>query len=259
MVEPLCSAAALPAHAVAASAPCTRGSASVRIACIGIAGLTLLTLAHAALGAEPRWQTPDSVRAAAETFARAFVGRPNAAVEAIAVDDRLRLPRCDAPLAASAAGAFNAGRGTVVVECTGANAWRLFVPVRLSHNVPVIVARRALHRGQVLATDDLAIVERPAAALPYEYITSLDAAVGMTLRRSLPEGTVVVPAAVDRPQMVERGARVTLVGGAGPVQVRSEGVALNRAGLGERVRVETRSGRVVEGRAEAPDQVRIGS
>src|SRR5690606_13542602 len=47
---------------------------------------------------ETGWQAPASVRAAAETFARNFTGRPNAAVDAVAVDDRLRLPRCGQPL-----------------------------------------------------------------------------------------------------------------------------------------------------------------
>src|SRR5690606_22587059 len=225
--------------------------------------LALAALALLAIGPSPSvagggWEPPQNVRAAAETFARRFAGRPDAAVEAVAVDDRLRLPRCDEPLEAEAAGAFNAGRGTVVVACRGSSAWRLFVPVRLSHSVPVVVARRALHRNAVLTAEDLEVVERPAASLPYEYVASLEDAVGMTLRRSLPEGTVLVPAAVDRPSLVERGTRVTLIAGAGGVEVRSEGVALHRAALGERVRVETRSGRIVEGRAEAPDRVRVG-
>ena len=228
--------------------------------CLLVAALAVVALGPCVGGAaETAWESPANVRAAAEAFARRFTGRPHAAVEAVAVDDRLRLPRCDEPLAAEAAGAFNAGRGTVVVACPGSKAWRLFVPVRLSHNVPVVVARRALHRNAVLTADDLAVVERPAGSLPYEYVATLDAAVGMTLRRSLPEGSVLVPTAVDRPSVVERGARVTLIAGAGGVLVRSEGVALHRAALGERVRVETRSGRVVEGRAEAPDRVRVGS
>lgn len=224
-----------------------------------LAAVAVVAGGPAAGTAETAWESPANVRQAAEAFARRFTGRPNAAVEAVAVDDRLRLPRCDEPLAAEAAGAFNAGRGTVVVACPGTKAWRLFVPVRLSHSVPVVVARRAVHRNAALTADDLEIVERPASSLPYEYIATLDAAVGLTLRRSLPEGSVLVPAAVDRPSVVERGARVTLIAGAGGVLVSSEGVALHRAALGERVRVETRSGRIVEGRAEAPDRVRVGS
>lgn len=219
----------------------------------------LVAGASPGIAADAAWEPPENVRAAAEAFARRITGRPDAAVEAVAVDDRLRLPSCDEPLAADAAGAFNAGRGTVVVACPGSKAWRLFVPVRLSHSVPVVVARRALHRNAVLTADDLAVVERPATSLPYEYVATLEAAVGMTLRRSLPEGTVLVPAAIDRPSAVERGARVTLVAGAGGIEVRSEGIALHRAALGERVRVETRSGRIVEGRAEAPDIIRVGS
>lgn len=227
------------------------------------AALFASSLALVALGPSTasavEWESPAAVRAAAEDFARGFTGRPDAAVEAVGVDDRLRLPRCGTGLAAEASGAFNAGRGTVVVSCSGPSEWRLFVPVRLSHTVPVVVARRPLHRNQVVTADDVALVERPAASLPYEYVASLEDAVGMTLRRSLPAGTVLVPAAVDRPSIVERGARVTLIAGAGAVLVRSEGIALHRAALGERVRVETASGRIVEGRAEAPDRVRVGS
>lgn len=232
----------------------TRPSCSL----VGLAALVAL-LPYAAAAADGAWQAPDDVRRAAEGFARALVGQPGAVVESIAVDDRLRLPACGAPLAAESSGPFNAGRGTVVVACAGPSAWRLYVPVRLSHAVPVVVARRAVHRNQVLSAEDLAVVERPAASLPFEYFTALADVQGTTLRRSMPEGAVLVPAAVDRPSVVERGARVTLVAARGGVEVSAEGVALNRAAFGERVRVQTAAGRVVEGRAEAPDRVRVGS
>jgi flagella basal body P-ring formation protein FlgA len=59
--------------------------------------------------------------------------------------------------------------------------------------------------------------------------------------------------------MVHRGQLVTLIAGDGPVAVRSEGVALEAARLRQRLKVRSASGRVIEGTAEGPGQVRVGS
>ena len=82
---------------------------------------------------------------------------------------------------------------------------------------------------------------------------------GLTVRRTLPPGTILVPGAVDRPRLVQRGSLVTLVAGRPGVIVKSEGVALEDASLNQRVRVKTRAGRVVEGVVDALNQVRVGS
>jgi flagella basal body P-ring formation protein FlgA len=70
---------------------------------------------------------------------------------------------------------------------------------------------------------------------------------------------VLVPAALDRPALVERGGLVTLVSGTGSVAVRSEGVALEPARLGDRIRVRSQSGRIVEGVVEASGEIRVGT
>jgi flagella basal body P-ring formation protein FlgA len=68
-----------------------------------------------------------------------------------------------------------------------------------------------------------------------------------------------VPAALERPEVVARGALVTVIAGVGSVTVKSDGVALESARLGQRLRVRSASGRIVEGTAEAPGQVRVGT
>jgi flagella basal body P-ring formation protein FlgA len=84
-------------------------------------------------------------------------------------------------------------------------------------------------------------------------------AVGSTLRRTQTLGAVLIPAALELPMIVERGALVTVIAGDGPVTVKSDGVALEGARLGQRLRVRSASGRIVEGTAEGPGQVRIGT
>ena len=150
------------------------------------------------------------------------------------------------------------GQGVVAVSCREPDAWRLFVPVRAVEQVPVVVTSRAVQAGAKLAAEDVVLDQRRSPTLPYEYFSAPAQVVGLTARRTLSAGTVIVPAAVERPTVVERGAVVTLVSGVGAVLVRSDGVALEPAKLNEHVRVRSRSGRIVSGVVGPSGEVRIG-
>ncbi len=211
-----------------------------------------------ALGAE--WQRPEEIRIAAEQFVLlSLAGRTNVSVEARGVDERLKLPACSVPLEAYGERALRNGQGTVTVACSGTSSWKLFVPVRAVHNVEVVVAARSLSRGERLSTGDLQLELRSSSSLPIAYLTRTEDALGLQVRRTIPPGTILVPGALDRPHLVERGSLVTLVAGRSGVIVKSEGIALGDAMLNQRVRVKTRAGRVVEGVVDAPNQVRVGS
>ncbi len=218
------------------------------------------TLAFAFCAANAtQWQSPQSVRNAAEQFVlTALAGRSDITVEARSVDDRLKLPACSKPLEAFAERPLRNGQGTVTVACSGASAWRLFVPVRATHNVDVVVAANSLSRGQRIAAPDVRLHRSSSVTLPLDYVTRLEDVVGLTLTRSVPAGTVLVPGALDHPNLVARGDLVTLVAGSGGIMVKSAGTALEDAALTERVRVRTQVGRVVEGVVEALNLVRVG-
>lgn len=201
------------------------------------------------------WQLPDSIRAAA----RAEAQQTGAAdVEAVAVDERLKLPECGDALKTEMQRVIQRGSGTVAVSCLGPTPWRLFVPVRVAEHLPVVVLRRNVQPGEVLTADDLDVRQQAAAGLPFDYVGKAELAVGQTVRRSQPVGAVLLASALEQPQGVERGALVTLIAGNTTVQVKAEGVALEPGRLKERVRVRSASGRVVEGVVEAPGQVRVG-
>jgi flagella basal body P-ring formation protein FlgA len=95
--------------------------------------------------------------------------------------------------------------------------------------------------------------------LPYDYLSNREQAVGLAVRRTQPAGAVVTAAALEAPEVVRRGEMVTLTSGSGPISVKSSGVALEPARLNQRLKVRSASGRVIEGTAEGPGQVRVGS
>jgi flagella basal body P-ring formation protein FlgA len=221
-----------------------------------------LTLAAGALTfgapAQPaaRWQPPETIAAAARAAA---VAAGAGEIEAVAVDTRLKLAECGAPLDAAIQRPVQRGRGTIAVSCAAPSPWRLFVPVRATNPVAALVLTRNVQPGETLAAGDVTVEQRPSASLPYDYLSDPGQAVGFMLRRTQPAGAVLVPAALERPEIVARGALVTVIAGAGSVTVKSDGVALESARLGQRLRVRSASGRILEGTAEAPGQVRVGT
>jgi flagella basal body P-ring formation protein FlgA len=220
--------------------------------------LCLLILATQGLAAD--WQDPASIREAAEDFVRlGLSGRDGVKISASGLDERVRLPRCGVALEAAAPRGLAGGQGLVTVSCAAPAAWQLFVPVRASYLVDVVVARQALRRGQRLTAAELAIVRRDSTGLPASYLGSVEDALGMTLKRGLPAGALVSPALLDVPQAVARGELVTLIAASAGVLVKAEGRALENAALDERLRVRTASGRIVEGTAGPGNQVYVGS
>jgi flagellar basal body P-ring formation protein FlgA len=233
------------------------------VRCALVAGILTLaagTLTLPAYAQQPEWQSPESIRAAARTLVQRTLGVPTSTtIETNTVDDRLRLPVCSQPLDAQVQRDLINGQGTVAVSCPGVSPWRLFVPVRVIEQVTVVVARRSLTAGAVLAAEDVETRTQASTSLPSGFLSNPQAAIGLTVRRSVPAGTVLAPAALVYPELVERGELVTIVSGRGTVGVRSEGVALEGARVKERVRVRSASGRVVEGVVEASGEVRVGT
>jgi flagella basal body P-ring formation protein FlgA len=230
------------------------------LALVGILTLAAGTLTHGARAeADAQWQPIESIKAAAVAATRVSLGKTKAAVEAAAIDERLRLPACTQALDARLEREVRNGQGTVAVICAGAEPWRLFVPVRVVEQVSVVVARRGLAAGSVLSADDLDVRTQASTSLPLDYLSDPGEAIGLTVKRTIPAGTLLAGAALETPQLIERGALVTLVSGTGTVRVKSEGVALEAARRNGRIRVKTPSGRIVEGVVEATGEVRVGT
>jgi flagella basal body P-ring formation protein FlgA len=230
------------------------------LALVGILTLAAGALTHGArAGADAPWQSIDSIRAAAVAAMRASLGKTNAAVEAVAIDERLKLPACGQALEARLEREVRNGQGMVAVACGAAEPWRLFVPVRVVEEVSVVVARHGLTAGAVLSADDLDVRTQASTSLPLDYLSDPAQAIGLTVKRTVPAGTLLAGAALEAPEVIARGAIVTIVSGGGTVHVRSEGIALEAARRNGRVRVKTPSGRIVEGVVEASGEVRVGT
>lgn len=200
--------------------------------------------------------SPDALRAAALAQAQSSITAPDARFTVGRVDDRLRLAACPQPLSSRTASDTGSAL-SVEVRCDAAG-WKLFVPVSVQVQVPVLVAARPLLRGDAVSAADVEIQTRERATLGPGWIGAVDQLRGRVLNRMVAPGTVLTPAQFSAERLVRRGQAVTLVAVTGGFEVRSQGKALADAGAGERVRVESSSSRrVVEGQVQADGSVAV--
>jgi flagella basal body P-ring formation protein FlgA len=196
-------------------------------------------------------QPLETIAAAAEQHARQFAkaqGLADAEVRAGSLDPRLRLKLCEAPLETfSNDNALRGGRTTVGVRCTGAAPWTLYVPVNVTAYTYIVLVDGPLPRGTVLNASHLRREQRPLHALPPQYLTDIDQAVGRTLTRAVSGATVASPNMLQTRDLVAKGQEVTILATGAKVQVRMAGVALQKGQQGERIDVKnTSSGKTVQ-------------
>ncbi len=228
--------------------------------------LMLLALAGPALAQQPALQDHEVLRQLAERHALALAQQqaPHASrvqVQAARLDPRLRLVDCPVLPEVDASTGQRLGNSiSVAIRCPEHPSWAIYVPVRIQQFGQVLVLANARARGELLSSADLRLEERDLAQLNGAYLSQLDAATDMVLRRAVRPGTVLSASMLERPKLVLRGQRVQVIAGMGALAVASEGEALSDAAAGERVRVRNLSSRqVLEGVVDPQGRVRAGS
>ncbi len=212
----------------------------------------------AAVGAD---QPLESIRGQAEAFARSQfrAEAPAPEVRAGRLDPRLKLSRCDRPLEAFLPqGGRRTGNIRVGIRCPGSRPWSIYVPVNVRVFDQVLVAGRALARGQALRPKDLQTARREVTRLRQGYLRPGDSVTGLVARRPIPAGAVLTPEQLRPPRLVRQGDDVVILARTGNLMVRMMGKALMDGAAGDRVRVRNHSTKkVIHGIVTAKGVVRV--
>lgn len=207
----------------------------------------LILLPFAALGTGA-FHPLEEIAAAAE---RALTKNPDDRVEA-ALDPGLRLPRCAGRLQTAMQSAT-----TAEVACPD-QGWRLYVPLRVQRFEEVYVLRRPLAFGERISADMVAVERRDVSRLPGGALPASRSLDGITARRALAAGSVLLGQDTQSPRLIQRGDPVVLLARSGGIEVRAGGRALAAAGVDESLSVENASSRrVVQGRVLASGEVLV--
>jgi flagella basal body P-ring formation protein FlgA len=211
------------------------------------------------LQASGAFTEPARIREAAERYVAELAnGRGNVHATAGHLDARLRLPTCAGELTPFLSpGAVVRARTTVGVRCV-APAWSVYLPVSVESEAPVLVARRALRRGEVPLAADFDLQRRRVPGLATAFVTEPDSLGGQRLRRAMAAGEPLAAILLESPPLVRRGQSVTAVSRAAGIEVRSAAEAMANAGAGDRLRLRNPStGRLLDGTVQPDGTVEI--
>ena len=188
---------------------------------------------------------------AVAVMVRQTAGGAKSNIEASPPDPRLRLPYCPSVLRTRVpANLINQERLLVQVACETGPRWRVNVPVRVSTERAVLIARKSLPRGALLDPLDFSSAHQLQGGVSSDLIASADLAGERRLQRAIATGTVLSYSMLEPLLAVRRGQQVVLLVSSANFEIRSSGRALQDARAGERLRVENlATRRVVEGTA----------
>lgn len=211
------------------------------------------------LHASGAFTEPARIRETAERYVAGLANaRGNVHATAGHLDARLRLPTCAGELTPFLApGAIVRARTTVGVRCV-APAWSVYLPVSVESEASVLVARRALRRGEVPFAADFDLQRRRVPGLATAFVTEPNSLGSQRLRRAMAAGEPLAAALLESPPLVRRGQSVTAVRRAAGFEVRSSAEAMVNAGAGDRLRLRNPStGRLLDGTVQPDGTVEI--
>lgn len=129
----------------------------------------------------------------------------------------------------------------VNVRVDGKEATKLWALLDVDIVAPAVTAVRFLQRGHVVKSHDLAIAEASLGGAPDATFQEVSQVVGKRLVRSVNQGELVLRNHMEAPQMIRKGAVVTLVAERGLLMVTARGVALEGGEMGKVIRVKNLS------------------
>jgi flagellar basal body P-ring formation protein FlgA len=197
------------------------------------------------------------VEAAAWLEQQAMMAFPGSSAKASVgdIDARLRLPACADTRFFLPANATLWGSGSLGVRCDAPSPWSFYLSYRNRLSGPALVATRPIAAREQPSGADLELRLIEYAQSPDLYPRSLPA--NARVNRPIPAGQAIPISWLSLATVIKAGRQVRLVARAVGFQVTQEGVALNSAAPGERVKVKTPSGRIVQGIAQQDGTVSV--
>ena len=171
------------------------------------------------------------------------------------LDPRITIKPCEAPLQANIPENHNGRNLNVKIYCEGIVPWQMYIPVKISQEILVLVTQNVLAKGTVIDQSNTITEYTDVNSIRGETITNVAQISGGRLKRRLSKGSVVSPRNVC---LVCEGESVTIIAQSDGFTIKTAGIALTDGSKGEEVQIRnSKSGRTINARVEAVNQVRI--
>jgi flagella basal body P-ring formation protein FlgA len=217
----------------------------------------LAVAAGAAAAQSPATARPVSPNAAPDEALRLYVERAvnglpgRVEVNVGRLDERLQLAPCGRIEPFLPNGTRLWGKSQLGLRCAEGASWSVYLPVEVRVFGQALVAARPIGYGQGAGPEDVRLEEVELSREPGTAIAEFAALDGKTATRAIASGQILRADYFRSPPAVGAGDTVRLLYNGAGFSVSASGRALSAAAEGQPVRVQTDSGRVVQGTARA--------
>jgi len=217
-----------------------------------IAVLWLSLLSINALGSDiNERQSLASITLQAEAFlaAQVYSSPYPARYKFSRLDSRLNLKPCDSSLDIKFTRADKTmGNTSLTIRCKTPVNWQIHLPVRVDLYDDIAVSKSPLMKGQSIQRAQITFQKKKISSLQQGYFRRSDSLDDFIVKRNLPSSTILTSAIMEPKLMVASGQRVTIVLKVDGLQIKSTGLALQSARLGQIIKVKnTSSDKIIEG------------
>jgi flagella basal body P-ring formation protein FlgA len=224
--------------------------------------LVILTLFWSCLGvANAERQSLASITLQVESFLANFAyDSPYPAQFDLAkLDKRLNLKPCAQALDVQFTRTYKTtGNTSLTVRCKAPVSWQIHLPVRVSVFDDVVVNKIPLVKGQKLDTYSIEYRKKDITRLQRGYFQRTQPLDNLQAKRNLPAGNILNTSNLSLRQLVKSGQRVIILLDVDGLQIKTSGLALQSASLGQVIKVKnTQSNKIVEGVVSAAGEITV--
>jgi flagella basal body P-ring formation protein FlgA len=175
------------------------------------------------------------------------------------IDPRLKLNKCDVPMAFELQGQTIKRNTSVKVSCESAiSPWSIFTMATITQEMSVITASNELPKRHIITADDLDTSTKDIYRLRGGYSSDASDLIGQQIIRPIRLGSVIYQNQLQLPVIIQKGDKVTIVTKRGSLSVINQGIALHDASKGERIEVQNNgSNRTIQGEAVSTGRVEV--
>jgi len=165
------------------------------------------------------------------------------------LDSRLNLKPCNQSLDIKFTRADKmTGNTSLTIRCKSPVSWQIHLPVRVDLYDDIAVSKSPLIKGQIIKPEQLSYQKRKISNLQQGYFRRTDSLANYRVKRNLLASSILTTANLEPKLMVSSGQRVTILLKVDGLQIKSSGLALQSARLGQLIKVKnSSSNKIIEG------------
>ena len=150
------------------------------------------------------------------------------------------------------------GNTSLTIRCKAPVNWQIHLPVRIDIYDDIAVTKTPLIKGQSIDAKSIHFRKKKITDLHQGYFRKIDSLDRLQAKRNLSSNSILNSANVAAKHLVTSGQTVTILLKINGLQIKSTGLALQSASLGQLVKVRNKqSNKIIEGTVSSEGQVSV--